>query len=157
MRNWYLWKVIFLPTRLLLLFSCLVVSDSLQPCELQHARLPCPSPSPTVCSDSCPPSQWCHPTISSSVARFSPCPQSFPASGSFPMSRLFTSGGQSIGASALALVLPMNIQGWFPFKLTGLISLQSKRLFSSTTVWRHQFFGTYLLLGRRKLRPREFR
>ena len=109
MRNWYLWKVIFLPTRLLLLFSCLVVSDSLQPCELQHARLPCPSPSPTVCSDSCPPSQWCHPTISSSVARFSPCPQSFPASGSFPVSQLFASGGQNIGASALASVLPMNI------------------------------------------------
>ena len=109
MRNWYLWKVIILPTRLLLLFSCSVVSDSLRPHELQHTRLPCPSLFPTVCSDSSPPSQWHHPAISSSVAPFSPCPQYFPASGSFPVSQLFASGGQNIGALASASVLPMNI------------------------------------------------
>ena len=95
---------------------------------LQHTRLPCPSLSPGVCSNSCPLSQWCHPTISSSVAPFSSCPQSFPASGSFPISQLFASAGQSIGASALASVLPMNIQDWSPLGLTGLISLQSKGL-----------------------------
>ena len=107
----------------------------------------CPSPSPGVRSNSCPLSRWCHPTISSSVAFFSSCFQSFPASGSFPMSQLFASGGQSIGASAS--VLPMNIQGWFPFRWTGLISLQSKglsRVFSSTTVQRHQFFDAQLFL-----------
>ena len=93
---------------------------------LQHARLFCPSLSPGVCSNSCPLSQWCHPTISSSVIPFSSCTQSFPASGSFPMSQLFTSGSQSIGASAS--VLPVNIQGWFPLGLTGLISLLSKGL-----------------------------
>ena len=100
--------------------------------------------SPGACSNSCPSSQWCHPTISSFVAPFS-CPQSFPASGSFPVSRLFTSGGQNIGASASATVVSMNIQGWFPLGLTGLISLVSKALskvFSSTTVQKHQFFGT---------------
>ena len=100
--------------------------------------------SPGACSSSCPLSSWCNPTISSSVACFSSCPQSFPTSGSFPMSWLFTSGGQSIGASASASVLPKEIQGWFPLGLTGLISLLSKRLsrvFSSTTVQRHQFFG----------------
>ena len=108
--------------------------------------------SPWVCSNSCPLSWWCHPTISSSVATFYSCPQSFPASGSFPMSWLFTWGGQKIGASASALVLPMDILGWFPLELTSLISLLSKRLsrvFSSTTIQKHQFFGTQppLLLG----------
>ena len=119
-------------------------SDILWPLGLHHASLPCPSLSPKVCSNSCPLSQWCHPTISSSVASFSPCPQFFPASGSFPMSWLFASGGQSIGVSASASVLPMNIQGWFPLGLTNLISLQSKgfsRVFSNTTVQKHQFFG----------------
>ena len=126
-------------------FSCSVVSNSLQPHGLQHTRLPCPSPTPEACSNSCPLSQWCHPAISSSVIPFSSCFQSFPASGSFPMSLLFASGGQSIGASASASGLPMNIQGWFPLGLTGLVSLQSKglsRVFSSTTVRKHQFFGT---------------
>ena len=102
------------------------MSDCSQPHGLQHARLPCPSLSPRVCSNSCPLSQWCHPTISSSVVPFSSCPQSFPASGSFPMSQLFPSGGQSIGASASTSVLPMNIQGWFPLGWSGLISLLSK-------------------------------
>ena len=114
------------------LLKCIVVksvmSNSLRAHRLQHARLPCPSLSPRVCSDSCLLSRWCHPTISSSVVPFSSCPQSFPASGSFPLSQLFASGGQSIGASASASVLPMNIQGWFPFGLTGLISLLSKGL-----------------------------
>ena len=121
-----------------------VSHDSLWPHKLQHARLPCPSLSPWVCSDSCPLSWQCHPTILSSVTSFSLCPQSFPASGSFPMSQQFTSGGQSIGASASTSVLPMNIQGWFPLGLTGLISLLSERLssvFSSTTIWKHQFFS----------------
>ena len=111
----------------LLLFSHSVVSDSSWPHELQHARLPCPSPSPRVCSNSGTLNQWCHPIISSSVICFS-CLQSFPASGSFPMSWLLPSGGQSIGASAS--VLPMNVQDWFPLGLTGLISLQSKGLSS---------------------------
>ena len=123
--------------------SVIVISDSLRPHGLQHARLPCPSPSPRVCSDSCPSSQWCHSTISSSVIPFSSCLQAFPASGSFPKTWLFTSGGWRIGA--LASVLPVNIQGWFPLGLSlGLISLQSKgfsRVFSNTTVQRHQFFG----------------
>ena len=125
-----------------LLFSCSVMSDSLGPHGQQHARLPCPSVSPGVCSNSCALSQWCHPNISSSVTPFSSCPQSFPASGSFPMSQLFTSGGQRIGA--LASVFAMNIQGLFPLGLTGLISLQSKglwRVFSSTIVQKHQFFS----------------
>ena len=127
----------------LLLWSHQVMSDSLRPCGWQHTRLPCPSLPPGVYSDSCLLTQWCHPIISSFVAPFF-CPQSFPASGSFPMGRLL-SGGQSIGASALASVLPVNIQGWFLLGLTGLISLQSKGLssvFSSTTVQKHQFFGT---------------
>ena len=111
---------------LLLLFSCSLTSNSLQPRQLQHTRLPCPSPSPRGCSDLCPLSWWCHPTISSSVTPFSSCLQSISASGSFPVSRLFASGGQSIGASALTSVLPMNIQGWFSLGLTGLISLQSR-------------------------------
>ena len=127
-----------------MLFSCSVVSNSLGPHGLQHARLFCPSLSPGVCSNSCPLNRWCHPIISSPVVPFSSCPQSFPASGSFPMSRLFASGGQSIGASALASVLPMSIQGRFPLGLIGLIFWQSKGLwsvFSSTTVRKHQFFG----------------
>ena len=129
----------------LLLFSCPVMSDSLRPYGLQHARLPCPSLSPRVYSNSCPLSQWCHPTISSSVVLFSSCPQSVPASGSFPMNQLLTPGSPSIGASASASVLPMNIQGWFLLGLTVLISFLPKglsRVFSSTTVWKHQFFGT---------------
>ena len=120
------------------------MSDSLWPRGLWPARLPCPSLSPAVCSNSCPLSQWCHPTISSSVVPFSFCPQSFPASGSFPMTQLFTSGGRTIGASASASVLPVNIQGWFPLGWTGLTSLLSKefsRVFSSTTVPKQQFFG----------------
>ena len=130
-------------------FSGSVVSDSLWPHGLQHARLPCPSPTPRVYSNSCPLSQWCHPTISSSVTPFSSCLQSFPASGSFQMSQLFTSGGQSIGVSASTSVLSMNIQDWFPLGWTGWISLQSKglsRVFSNTTVQKHQFFGTQLSL-----------
>ena len=128
----------------LLLFSCSLVSDPLQIHGLQHSRLPCPSPSPGACSNSCPLSWWWHPTILSSVLSFSSCLQSFPASGSFPVSQLFTSGGQSVGASASASVLPMNIQDWFPLGLTGLISFQSKalsRVFSNTTVQKHQSFG----------------
>ena len=125
-------------------FSCSVVSDSLQPHGLQHTRPPCPSPTPGVYSNSCPLSQWCHPTISSSVVPFSSCLQSFPASGSFQISQFFTSGGQSIGVSASASVLPINIQDWFPLGWTGLISLQSKglsRVSSNTTVQKHQFFS----------------
>ena len=120
------------------------MSDSLQTRGLQHARLPCPSPSSGACSSSCPLSQWCHPTISSSVFPFS-CLQSSPALGSFPVSQLFKSGGQSIGASGSASVLPMNIQDWFSLGLTSLISLRSKgfsRVFSDTTVQKHQFLGT---------------
>ena len=130
-------------------FSRSVVSESLQPHELQHARLPCPSPTPRACSNSCPSSRCCHPTISSSVVPFSSCPQSFPASGSFPMSQFFSSGGPNIGTSASASVLPMNIQDWFPLGWTGWISLLSKglsRIFSSTTVQKHQFFGAQLSL-----------
>ena len=118
-----------------------VTSYSLQPHGLQHARLPCPSPTPGVYSNSCPWSQWCPPTISSSVVPFSSYLQSFPASGSFSMNQFFTSGGQRIGVSASASILPMNIQGWFPLGLTGWISLQSKglsRIFSNTTVQKHQ-------------------
>ena len=120
------------------------MSDSLQSYGLQLTRLTCPSPFPGVGSNSCPLNQWCHPTISSSVDPFSSCPQSFPASGSFPITQLFTSGGQSTGALASALVLLMNIQEWFPLGLTGLISLLSKglsKVFSSTTVWKYPFFG----------------
>ena len=123
-----------------LLFSHSVVSNCLWPHGLQHARLPCPSLSPRVCSDSHLLSRWYHPTISSSVVPFSSCPQSFAASGSFPMNQLFTSGGQRIEAS----VLPMNIHGWFPLGLTDLISLLSKglsRVFSSTTIQKFQFFS----------------
>ena len=120
------------------------MSNSLRSHGLQHARPPCPSPSPAVCSDSCSLSWWCYPVSSSSVTPF--CyHQSFPASGSFPKSRLFVSGCQSIGASDSASILLMNIQGWLPVAFTGLISLQSKgllRVFSSTSVQKHQFFGT---------------
>ena len=125
------------------------VSDSLWPYGLQHARLPCPSPTPGACSNSCPSSQWCHLTISSSVNPFSSCPQSFPASRSFQMSQFFESGGQSIGASTSASVFLMNIQDWFPLGWTGWISLQSKglsRVFSNTTVQKHQFFNAQLSL-----------
>ena len=121
------------------------MSASLRPHGLQRTRLPYPSPFPGDCSNSCPLSRWCHPTISFSIIPFSSCLQSFPASRSFPMSQLFSSGDQSIVASASASVFPMNIQGWFPLGLTCLNSLLSKglsRVFSSTTVWRHQFFGT---------------
>ena len=124
--------------------SCL---DSLQPHRLQHARPPCPSPTPGVYSNLCPLSWWCHPTISSSVVPFSSCPQSLPASGSFPMSQPFAWGGQSIGISASASVLPMNTQDWSPLGWTGWISLQSKglsRVFSNTTVQKHQFFSVQL-------------
>ena len=129
-------------------FSCSVVSNSLRPYGLQHARLPCPSPTPGPCSNSCPSCRWCYPTISSSVIPFS-CFQSFPASGSFPVSQFFESGGQSTGVSASASVLPMNIQDRFPLGWTGWISLQSKglsRVSSNTTVQKHQFFGAQLSL-----------
>ena len=123
-----------------------VVSDYLRPHESQHARPPCPSPTPRVYSNSCPLSQWCHPAISFSVVPSS-CPQSLPASESFPMSQLFAWGAQSIGVSASASVLSMNTSGWSPLEWTGWISLQSKglsRVFSNTTVQKHQFFGTQL-------------
>ena len=125
-------------------FSHSVVSNSLRPHESQHARPPCPSPIPGVHSESCPSSQWCHPVISSSVVPFSSCPQSLPASESFPMSQLFAWGGQSTGTSALASFPPKKSQGWSPSEWTGWISLQSKGLsgvFSNTTVQKHQFFS----------------
>ena len=128
-------------------FSCSVVSNSLWPHESQHARPPCPSPTPGVHSNSCPSSRWCHPTISSSVIPFSSCPQSLLASESFPMSQLFTSCGQSIGVPALASVFPMNTQDWSPLGWTGWISLESmglSRVFSNTTVQKYQFFGAQL-------------
>ena len=130
-------------------FSCSVVSDSLWPHEPQHARPPCPSPTPEVHPNSSPLSWWYHPTISSSVIPFSSCPQSFPASVSFQMSQLFASSGQSIAVWVSTSILPMNIQDWFPLGWTGWISLQSKglsRVFSNTTVQKHQFFGTQLSL-----------
>ena len=128
-------------------FSHSVMSNSLQPHGLQHARLPCPSPTPRA--NSCPLSRWCHPTISSSVVPFSSCLQSFPASGSFPMSQFFASGGQCIGVSASASVLPMNIQDWFPLGRTGWISSLSKglsKVFSNTTVQKYQLFGAQISL-----------
>ena len=130
-------------------FSCSVVSDSLQPHEPQHARPPCPSPTPGVHPNLCPLSRWCHPTISSSVIPFSSCSQSLPASGSFQMSQLFSSGGQSIGVSASTSVLPVNTPDWSLLGWTGWIFLQSKglsRVFSNTTVQKHQFFFTQLSL-----------
>ena len=125
------------------------MSNSLRPHESQHAGPPCPSPTPRVYPNSCPSSRWCHPTISSSVVPFSSCPQSFSASGSFQMSQLFASGGQSIGASASTSVLPMNTQDWSPLGWTGWISLQSKglsRVFSNTTVQKHSSFSMSKLL-----------
>ena len=131
-------------------FSLSVMSDSLRTHELQHTMPPCPSPTSGVHPNPCPLSWWCHPTISASVVPFSSCPQSFTASGSFPMNQFFTSGGQSIGVSASKSVFPMNIQDWFPLGWTGWISLQSKglsRVFSNTTVQKHQFFSTQLSLS----------
>ena len=128
-------------------FSHSVVSDSLQPHESQHARPPCPSRTPGVHPNSCPLSRWCQPAISSSVVPFSSCPQSLPASESFPMNQSFTWRGQSTGVSALASFLPKNTQGWSPLGWTGWISLQSKglsRVFSNTTVQKHQFFSAQL-------------
>ena len=130
-------------------FSHSVVSDSLWPHELQHARPPCPSPTPGVYPNSCPLSQWCHPTNSSSVSPFSSCLQSFPTSGSFQMSQLFSSGGQNIGVSASTSVLPTNTQDWSHLGGTGWISLQSKglsRVFSNTPIQKHQFFSAQLSL-----------
>ena len=135
--------------RLIIQFSCSVVFDYLQPHEPQPTRLPCPSPTPRVYSNSCPLRWWCHPTISSSVVLFSFCFQSFPASGSFQMSQFFISGGQSIGVSASTSVLPMNTQDWSPLGWTGWISLQSQglsRVFSNTTVQKHQIFCAQLSL-----------
>ena len=126
-------------------FSHSVVPDSLWPHESQHARPPCPSPTPGVYPNPCPSSQWCHPAISFSVVPFSSCPWSLPASGSFLVSQRFAWGGQSIGVSASISVLPMNTQDWFALVWTGLLSLQSKelsRVFSNTRVQKHQFFGT---------------
>ena len=128
-------------------FSHSVMSDSLRPHESQHARPPCPSPTSGVHSNSCASSRWCHPAISSSVVPFSSCPQSLPASGSFPMSQVFAWGGQNIGVSASASVLPMNTRDWSPLGWTGWISLQSKglsRVFCNTTVQKHQFFGAHI-------------
>ena len=125
------------------------MTDSLRPYRLQHTKPLCPSPTPRVYSNSCPLSRWCHPTISSSVVSFSSHLQFFPASGSFQVSQFFAWGGQSIGVSATAAVLPTNTQDWFPLELTGWISLQSKglsRVFSNTTVQKHQFFGTQLFI-----------
>ena len=144
--QWWKCSITVLPNAVfvLYLFSHPVMSDCLGSYGEQHARLSCPSPTPGVYSNSCPLRWWCHPTILSSVVPFSSCLQSFPTPGSFPMSWLFTSDGQSIGYSTSASVLPMNIQDWLPLGLTGLISLLSKRLsrvFSHTTVQSHQFFG----------------
>ena len=129
-------------------FICSVLSDYVQPHEWQHVCPPCLSPTPRVHANSYPSSWWCHPAILSFVIPFSSCPQSLPASGSFPMSQLFAWGGQSIGDSASASVLPMNTQDWFPLGWTGWISLQSKgltRVFSNTTVQKHQFFSAQFL------------
>ena len=139
----YLYLVLFSSVQ----FSRSVVSNSLQPHESQHARLPCPSPSPRVHSDSHPSSWWCHPAISSSVVPFSSCSQSLPASECFPMSQLFVWGGQSTGVSALASFVPKKSQGWSPSEWTGWISLQSKglsRVFSNTIVQKLQFFSAQL-------------
>ena len=150
---WTILKVFIEFVTILFLFSlqftCSVMSDSLQPRGLQHTRPPCPCPTPGVYSVSCPLSRWCHPTISSSVVSFYSFLQSFPASESFPMSQFFTSGGQNIGVLASASVLPMNTQYWLPLGWTGWISLQSKglsRVFSNTTVQKHQYFCAQLSL-----------
>ena len=140
-------EYIFCNTDLSVQFNSSVMSDSLWPHRLQHARPHCLSPTPGVYSDSSPLHWWCHPDISSSVIPFSSCPKSFPASGSFQMSRFFASGGHSIRVSASTSVFPINIQDWFPLGWTGWISLQSKglsRVFSNTTVQKHQFFGAQL-------------
>ena len=139
----YIWEQLIYSV----VFSSVTQSCFLRPHGQQHARLPCPSPIPRACSNSCWLSRWCHPTSSSSVVPFSSHLQSVPASGSFPMNWLFASGGQSIGASVSASVLPMNIQDWFPLGLTGWISLQSRglsRVFSNTTLQKHQFFGAQI-------------
>ena len=136
-------------TDLSIQLSCSIMSDSLRPHELQHIRPPCPSPTPGLHPNPCPFSRWCHPTISSSVVPFSSCLQSFPASGSYQMSQLFASGGQSIGVSASTSVLPMNTQDWSPLGWTSWISSQSKglsRVFSNNTVQKHQFFSAQLSL-----------
>ena len=140
---WRIWSITLLAC---VQFSRSVVSDSLLPHESQHTRPPCPSSSPGVHSNSHPSSRWCHPAISSSVVPFSSCPQALPASESFPMSQLFTWGGQSTGVSALASFLLKNTQGWSPLEWTGWISLQSKVLLRvfNTTVQKHQFFGAKL-------------
>ena len=148
---WYLYTILvsFPFVFQLSQFSSLVMSNTLWPHGMESSRPPCLSPTPRVCSNSCQSRWWCHPTISSSVVPFSSCLQSFPASVSFPVSQLFTSGGQSIGVSASASVLPMNILDWSPLGWTGWISLQSKglsRVFSNTTVQKHQFFGAQLSL-----------
>ena len=142
-------KLMSIKSDMCIQFSCSVVSEFLWPHGLQHARPPCPLPTPWVYPNSCPLSWWCHPTISSPVVPFSSCPQSFPASESFPISQLLASGGQSIGVSASTSVLPMNAQDWYPLGWTGWISLQSKglsRVFSNTTVQKHQYFGAQLSL-----------
>ena len=147
--SWKSESLPYAPTPGSVQFSHLVVSNSLQPHELQHARPPCPSPTPGVHPNPCPLSQWCHPTISSSVIPFSSCLQFFPTSGSFPMSQLLAWGAQSIGVSVSTSVLPMNTQDWSPLGWTGWISLQSKglsRVFSNTTVQKHQIFSAQLSL-----------
>ena len=141
-----IWKLFTLHSQ----FSRFVVSDSLRPYGLQHARLSCPSPTPGAYLNSCPSSQWCHPTILSSVIPLTSYLQSFPAPASFPLSQFFASGSQSIGASASASALPMNIQDWFPLGWTGWISLQPKglsRVFSNTTVQKHQFFSAQVYVA----------
>ena len=144
------WAVLFFPIQFSSVqFSCSVMSDYMGPHELQHARPPYPSPTAIVYPNPCLLSRWCHPTISSSIVPFSSCPQSLPASGFFQMSQLFASGSQSIGVSAPTSVLPMNTQDWSPLGWTGWISLQSKglsRVFSNTTIQKHQFFGAQLSL-----------
>ena len=142
-----LWKINRMGIVISVLFSCSVVSSPLRSHESQHAKPPCPSPTHRVHSNLCPSSWWCHPAISYSVVPFSSCPQSLPASGSFPMSQLFARGGQSTGVSALASVLPMNTQDWSPLGWTGWISLQFRglsRVFSNTTVQKYQFSGAQL-------------
>ena len=141
--------MIRIPAKISVHFSHSFMPDSLQPHEPQHARPPCPSPTPRAYSNSCPLSQWYHPTISSSVIPLPSCFLSFPALGYFQMSQFFTSGSQSIGVSASVSVLPMNVQDWFPLGWTSWISLQSNRLpriFSNTTILKHQFFGAQLSL-----------
>ena len=147
--SYYIYLIFLYNVYVSVQFSHSVLSDSFRPHELQHARLPCPSPTPGVHANSCPLSRWCHPAISSSVVPFSSCPQSLPASESFSMSQLFTSGSQSIGVSASTSVLSMNTEDWSPLGWTGWMSLLSKglsRVFSNTTIQKHQFFGAQLSL-----------